>query len=1725
MPVNDILERYKQWEGMATATVPKGYKEREQAGVVEPLKDDILDRYNQWQSQQPLPQITAPTLPVAAPTQQYEYPEPAEPAAAPVLQVPVLELPQIEASQPYDPAEPPTFEGEGIKYPLAESMFVRPILASAEAAIPGARRGLLELAETQPGVEKGEMVQLAERIEQMPWYQKMPEAYGWGTEKFMEYKFLKGLFKYTGLNRLTGIVGIKLASKIAGKELTAMGGKVALTKTGAVKEFVRRWLTAIARTAPSNVPFLSAWSASEAARRGEPIAPAAKRGALWGLGLSVGISAVTETTRGLLNTRTATKVLAKLQTKYPRIADYLAGEPEQAFVDEAMKQLQKEGKIPYGMKITDLPNEMKSYLKAAGRVIRKQAVKFHQRQAATEKYWEAPGPKEGKLVKPMPKPTIKVGEVPPKAPIITPQEKPAPPTEIAKKEPVRPVAEVKETLKGITTPKAPEIEAGKPEAITKAEPTVEGEVKLPAKVAGMGYLLDDGTILKDMGAASHINLVHKIPEGKKVVDAGFLDKEGNYLMRDDVIKKGKTYSFVEPNGTVVQAKIIADDVDPEMLMDGITIEIPSGKFDIEREQLLKPVEEQFKDMLEQWETSKSMDERFGSDYAGPKPILKPLAQPAPEEEAATPPAQEALGKEEKATVAEAKEDIITKAEREQLRSIGMTVEQIAKTPVAELRAKLKKPKTKGATGAIGDIGEVGATGIDTGRIKVSMEPGAKPQTAGEIIDYMSRAFGITIRGKATHHIKALGWFDPKAIGVRMRDVRSLTTGTHEVAHHIDWTLNNRMSLNPPTTAIGNELLALGKELYGSKKPKGGYKSEGWAEFVREYLTGEEAKEKAPNLYEWFTEKYLPSNKDMAKKIAKTRDMITKWRLQGAETRVDSQINKKQVKWPPSEWFKRGLLWVETSFRDEFAPIKRAMIRAGIREGELTPAEDPYQIAVARADKAGAIARQFVLEYTTDMAGNRTGKGLREILKPVAKDINAFTRWIITARARLLHSKGINPGISKVDANYVYEKYDNELWQDTLKELTDWNHRVLDYLVEAGGLDTEAANTIKNANPIYIPFMRAFKEGELRIGGGYGKGVAKVTKPIKKIKGSGREIIDPIESMIKQTQKVISVAHKAEIAKALAKLATKKGMASMIWKVPAPKQATRFEAEQLKKDIARIAYERMGLDPQEISSAMLEHWDDVLTVYSNAGQYYGKDNIVALVIDGKREWYEVDPALYKAIEGVDQYALPWFLGITFGKATRMVRLGATGLNPPFGLIRNFIRDAGTFTVLSKHAKAGPLSAIKGIAEDIINTQAAMKFKAMGGKMSSQILADRRAVQHLKKHALASTVSGKTIYTVAHPIDALRELFGLTEAGTRIGEYGPALKAAEKKYGKGSKDAAIYALNQAQDVTTNFSRHGKIAKVLNQTIPFFNAAIQGPDKIVRTFSKRPIETSLKAIIALTIPAIWLWWKYKDEEWYKNMPEYERVNYLHFRIPFTDVIIRLPVPFELGHFFQSAPIAALDALYRKDPKIVNKMFEESLRQANPFDWPALFSPIIDIMANEDFAGKPIVSRSAESKLPEDQYGNYTTELMKIIGKAIGYSPAKLEHLVASYSGGLYTRVARTIDLGGKEEITKSDMPVIGTLFLRDPYAPKASVEKFYAELDRLDRMFKSRKLTEGSPEYNKRKYMLWVAQSRKPSLSNYWKLLQASKTVAQRKFIWKQIEPLVKSANAYKGKKKAG
>ena len=1007
--------------------------------------------------------------------------------------------------------------------------------------------------------------------------------------------------------------------------------------------------------------------------------------------------------------------------------------------------------------------------------------------------------------------------------------------------------------------------------------------------------------------------------------------------------------------------------------------------------------------------------------------------------------------------------------------------------------------------------------IDRGRLKVQLEPDKSvgpPIPPGQIIKYARRAFNVPIRGMATHMPgRALGWYNTQSKGIRLRDVRSITTAMHEIGHALDGKTDKDLSQHPKTKEIADELMAMGQALYGKTKPVGGYKSEGWAEFIREYLTGNQAQEIAPKLYEWFKTEYLPAHPKWDIGLNRLKQMISTWTMPGSDARLEAMINRKPLKGTLGERLERLSLWTETNWIDELAPLRRRMEQVGLRW--LPVPDNPYDLAVAYADASGAVARHMVLSETTDLAGNRTGPGLTEIMKPI-EDVGAFIRYAVSRRALNWWKRGINPGIARVDANYVIDKYKSDQFETTLKDVTEWNHRVLQYLVDAGGLSKEALARMKALNPVYVPFFRVFEWGELRGPSGTGKGFVPTGKGVFPAKGSGREIKEIFEGMVQQAERIVKVAHKTMVARALAKVADKPGAASIIEKVPPPRQATTFSAEQIKRDLLRLAEDRLGIDPDMIDmEGFKENWDELLTVYTNASNYWGKDNIVPIVIDGKKQWYELDKDVMQVIHGLDKYTLPPFFDFVFGKLTRTLRLGATGLNPAFGITRNFLRDALTFTVTAQHAKGGPVAALGGVVQDIKGTEPARRFKALGGEMAGEIMQDRRAAKDLRAEMLLDrTKKGKyLIKTVAHPVQAMRELFSIPESGVRIAEFEAAYEEGERRYGKNSVGAAIYGLNAAKDVTTNFTRHGKLAKMGNQVTPFFNANIQGPHKIYRTFKdpKTRKWAGLMAISSLTVPSIGLWALYKDEEWYENMDVSERVGYLHFRIPGTDTIVRLPQPFEVGHIFGSLPVAAIDAIYRKDPKRLTEDFWAMADSANPFGkvFPpagmALVKPAWEIAMNKDWAGRPIIPREKLDDLPEDQYRNHTTKMMKALGDLLNLPPAVMEYAVNSYSGGLYMRLAKGWGLVSGDRTrprTVSDIPVFGTLFLREPYAPRAQTTRFYEAREDLNRKYNSKKIT--PKERAKRKQYNDVATQ----LRGEWQRLEKAKTTKERKRIYGRV-----------------
>ncbi len=955
----------------------------------------------------------------------------------------------------------------------------------------------------------------------------------------------------------------------------------------------------------------------------------------------------------------------------------------------------------------------------------------------------------------------------------------------------------------------------------------------------------------------------------------------------------------------------------------------------------------------------------------------------------------------------------------------------------------------------------------------------------QIVAELRKAFKIPILGKATTRWrKVLGKYFIQPEVIRSKETEDIFTIAHEIAHHIQkrtwgWGMWGR------DPATGKKKMrrfpltdkALRAEIMPLAYPGADNKTvEGFAEYVRFWVTDrEDAKQKAPKFTAYW-EKFLDENPDIGEPMRRFQDLTRQYLEQGAVNRVKSQIDwtGRGIKEPIRDKMLRGWLLFRQYFEDDLYPPERQLKALGIKE-KLTPAKDPIEVARMVKRKASAKAEWWVNEGVTDWMGKKVGKSLREITEPVSKDLeDAITfAYALSAQARYF-PRGLNPGITRQDAAYTIEQLDSPRFRKFAEELTAWSDGTLQYLIDAGGLGPAEADLMRSLNPIYIPFKRVFIDQveSYRSGGGRGY-ETKGGPPVHRAKGSGRAIRHPFDSMIENVTQIIMWADKVRVARLFVDVGEKyEAMGAFGIKVPAPMKSTTFKLEDISKQIEDLFGDK-PLDQERI-----------LTIFTQGTQYTGKDQIITIWRNGKREFYEVENQyIFQALKGIEPANIHPVIRFLFGKATRALRLTATGISPRFGLIRNPFKDSLTFTINTQAKFPNPFLPIKGVVMDLRNTPGgkAWRYRALGGEFATIMGQDRESRMKVIDQALLKHkgMKGKSIYVAKHPVDALRKLIQIPEMGPRIAEFEKVLERAEKKHGKGSPDAVVEAFNAGQDVTVNFSRAGIWGPLFNEMIAFWNPCVQGDMKLMRMAKHRPVALILRGVAALSLPSLYLWWENRDKEWYQQLdPEYKYMNWF-FEI--GDTVARLPKPFEYGLLFAAGVEAFLDFIYEEDPEALKAWFNDfvaSTWPGMPGQAPAMLlagekskteigmlAPVWEVATNRDWLGRSIETEGQKRFEPPDRIRPGTTKIAKTLAKALHrlypekdtLSPVQIDHIINGYLGGLGYGLSRVT--GKKED--PADLPVVGTLFLRKSYKPSKDLEKFYRASDLLQQGAASAKI----------------------------------------------------------------
>lgn len=787
----------------------------------------------------------------------------------------------------------------------------------------------------------------------------------------------------------------------------------------------------------------------------------------------------------------------------------------------------------------------------------------------------------------------------------------------------------------------------------------------------------------------------------------------------------------------------------------------------------------------------------------------------------------------------------------------------------------------------------GSKPTDTGRISVSPIIG-KPKHLSEILLDVSKSLKQKIFFLKPGR-RAAGVYSPGSGGIKIRFTGDLDVTAHEIGHSIDdnFKILSDLRKNPDPT-IEKELSKFSP--FGSKPPKGYHdpesyvRAEGFAEWLRAFIVNpDETIKQAPKIYELYQSKVSDPYKEALQNFSNDvrtwagvtgRDMVLsniQWEPQKAKG-----LLKEIFAHNDSDMF--SISWADKLAANWINPMKdfeKAFEYAKGIKGidEVLPEKDPTILArlfLSVDRKFGEFLEHGLRNAKDELLKDKTGKAktFKWLIEPldntdmatIKKEMEDVTSFMIAERTVELANKfqrssiltGIGGGIYKdVDVarkalEEFYNGNPNKLARikEAAKRYREFSNDVMSYMVEKGRLSQEAFDQIKQNNLQYVALhriMEAEPGTEVQIFSGENRKLSAVNEPIKEIKGSTKKIMNPYTSLLDSMYKSIKESDRNEVLK---------------------------------------AFRDMTVSQRGMYDAGTKKLSEVGIIAKP-----GDKNTIIVFVDGKPEKWVLQEDVYKALKGLDNdgYKLPgvlrWHAKVLRNTTTKF----------PVFAIKNWIRD-----FQDRLIKSNDHSGVKDLFGDKEHWRDVAR---KGGLNSGYYAKDKAHYYGLMEQAMDEIAKNqKTIFADPIKIKKLwhgyENILQASETSNRVAEYRAAFKQAKLK-GMDDYNAGLYGAFKSRDLM-DFAVAGHYMKVINQMIPFANAAVQGLRSSVVRAIENPAGFLLRMSLYSALPKVALWlWNHRDEDSakeYENLPQYQRDMFYNFKIG-PNTWVSIPTPYELA------------------------------------------------------------------------------------------------------------------------------------------------------------------------------------------------------------------------------------
>lgn len=1005
---------------------------------------------------------------------------------------------------------------------------------------------------------------------------------------------------------------------------------------------------------------------------------------------------------------------------------------------------------------------------------------------------------------------------------------------------------------------------------------------------------------------------------------------------------------------------------------------------------------------------------------------------------------------------------------------------------AHIASLIKWPEGKGPPKregrAQGFAGSRPATGPSSGPQPL------KPMQRKALVDWLGKKFDVVL-SKGHFRERALGIYKVKPEVVRTRAWGDIQVLAHEIGHHLD------KQLGLESLGHGDELLKLGRATSKKSYTLAQKRKEGVAEFLRLYLGDPaKAKQEAPNFYTAF-EQRISQEPEVAKVVSEAQDHISAALRASPADEIDSAISWNNKGKPIGERVQnlpeavtRARNWIVDEWFDSNAAVLRAQRRIAGKQ-ELPPDMDAY----------------LRLNLLPKMVPGRTEAKLhewQEAMKPLGDKVEDYFRYA-DARAVLWRADKFGYGNEKLPfSREAAETYIREHETPEFRKAFEAEQKMfngaLEELKDAGILNDEAIAKIRAAHEDYVPLFRDV-ESRNRGTAGTGRTAVNLPKGVLRQHGGGEPLLDPVERRIRYFARIIGIAERNRVGRALAKFAkTFEDAGQLMDEIPQPVEMVQVKGEWVMDALEKVGVNTGELDPFDVISFFRPKWAS------------GKnDTIITVWEDGKAHYYDVhDPGVLRAVATVDPVTAD-IVGTVIQSLASTYRVGAT-ITPSF-TIANLIRDTGESWFLSKH-QIVPGQAFFGAMKRIVTKDPFVRDVIEAGlKQGGWLRPEKQSVQILREIAnpKGARISFRTLWKLYQETRAQPEFW------TRLGEAGLEYEARLKK-GNSEETAFLRALYEGGRITLNFTRGGYTARRWNRWIPFFKIPFEAAYRAYEAATEHPGVFFTKVILGTTSMALLISLLSKDNEQYRQASEFERDRY--FLIPMGKALFRLPKPNGIFAVLENLVERSLFKWREEDPNAFHKFAKNALAELTPRVSNPTMELIVTLATGQPLDSDfPIVPKREENLPPEQQYDSKTSPTVRALTPK-GMSPRVAQYginrLIPGYSEGFFMLedwIRRGVSGENRPALKPEEYPVVGRFISRPGEGKQGrSVDLFYEELDKAEKLYaglraaksKGEPLPKLSDEDKARLRRLKVLQTTSEVMSKLRKArgaIEASKTLS--------------------------